>query len=228
MNLGEFQSLVAAYMTRDSSVFVVGSLNLITHAANAAKLDAQRLINFPQLKTTAFIKANQYGTDWTSLKATPNDAGTAVSAHYILGAYRFSTVGSNYVKVQPYEVISETSLNDLLPKSLEVMDEDADSRQRIYLAGDLLKLTGVTTDTWVMLDIIQWSPEYAATLTVTDFFLTQYHDWMLLKTIQMLNFHLKEDQRVIISNAAMEQRWNSVLADVARRNDSHTTANALD
>ena len=61
MNFGEFKAMVAGYINRDQSLFVVGSVDLLADAINTAKMAAQRRYNFNQLKTFGFISTGATG-----------------------------------------------------------------------------------------------------------------------------------------------------------------------
>jgi hypothetical protein len=61
------------------------------------------------------------------------------------------------------------------------------------------------------LDVIQWMPEYVETTIESDFFLESCHDWMFYQTLIHLNYFLKEDERIPISDAMMKQAWEAVV-----------------
>jgi hypothetical protein len=44
----------------------------------------------------------------------------------------------------------------------------------------------------------------------SDFFLEECRDWLMFRTIQELNFFIKEDQRVQLSQAIVQQAWEAV------------------
>ena len=55
-------------------------------------------------------------------------------------------------------------------------------------------------------------PDYDAVTVTTDFFITNYISWMKLRALYQLNFYLKEDQRVNITQAALREAWDKVMA----------------
>lgn len=223
MIFGDFKSLVAAYLTREVESFTIGGIDLILNAANHAKLDAQRLFDFPQLNGRAFIKVDAFGTNIANAKAAPRDDGAAVSVKKIHDGWKFvaNAEGTDWQRVQRYEPITEADLHNIIPSLQTALSEPnilpVSYKYRLYYSGNKVYLTGAVdasgspAPAWVWLDVRLWSTPYASDES-TDFFLTDYSDWLLFKTIESLNFHLKEDQRVAISARFLQAKWDSVLA----------------
>ena len=235
MNAGQFKTYVAAYINRDAAALVVGGVDLLLEAINDAKRAGQRDFDFPQLRGRAFIQTSYFGANLSTAVSNPEGTGTAVPIQHVYAAWRYApfTIGAtnDYIRTQKYEFMSEADMRNIIPALNDAIKEPnilpITYKQRAYVRGTDFFLTGVTTPTWVWLDVISQLPDYSVD-SDTDFFLVDYRDWMLIKTIECLNFYLKEDSRVSISNAQMNLKWNSVLAHANRLTDGHDQANSLD
>ena len=227
MNVANFKKLVAGYVNRDAASFVVNGVDLLLEAINQAKLAAQREHDFFVMRSYGFIQTSQAGADFTtSVYPTPTIT-TALNVKRIRRVFTYATSGSVYIKNARYRLLSEEDWDQQLP----VIDTTnlniySDTRLMVYLSGTNLYITNTSTLSWVYLTIFKILPDYVDA-DVGDFFTINGRDWLLLKSIQMLNFYLKEDQRVGISNSALQDRWNSLLT-LDNSYNNYDGANALD
>jgi hypothetical protein len=237
MTFANFKIFVAAYLNRDPASLIIGGVDILKEAINDAKRAGQREFDFPQLNKRAFIQGWYYGTPITNAVDNPDSlTPTTVVVNHIYAAWRYASLLrsdgiTDYIRTQKYEFMSEKSMRDIIPARNDALKEPnilpITYKQRAYVRGTDFFLTGVTDKVWVWIDVIAMLPDYSADAD-TDFFLTDYRDWMLIKTLECLNFYLKDDDRVQISNAQMNLKWNSVLAHANRIADGHDQANSLD
>jgi hypothetical protein len=204
--------MVAAYMNRDATLFVAGAIDLILVAANQAKAYAQRKHRFKHAKTVAKITISS--VDGAALSTAQTLAGVSLNVRSIHNAYL--SVASGLI---PIDIITRESQHERAKRLMDGYSTEELSSRNIYMyeRPQLVQLgTSVMLWPWaasqvVHLDITQWMPDYVVSSMESDFFLEECHDWMLFQTIKQLNFFLKEDERVAISDAVMKQAWEAVL-----------------
>lgn len=190
MTFANFKIMVAAYMTREVSSFTIGGVDILGEAINLAKLTAQRDFEFPQCRARAFISTNYFGASLATATVDPTATpAVLVNVRYVKECWKYATMpnqtGANdYVRVQRYEPISESDMHNIIPTRWDALREPnilpITYKQRIYIREGTIFLTGVTDLTPIWMDVIKWLPDYSADAD-TDFFLTDYRDWMLLK-----------------------------------------------
>ena len=71
---------------------------------------------------------------------------------------------------------------------------------RMYQAGALT----------IAADVLAWLPDYVDG-TEEDFVLDFCFDWLMYRTIQELNFFLKEDERVQLSTKMVQEAWDALV-----------------
>lgn len=189
----------------------IGSVNLVTVAANMAKAEAQRRHNFKMARTTAYLTTNLDGVELSEAKSSP-DGATSVDIKVVEQAWLYGMNGSIPRRTRRIpsctlgdlrQEYGTSSVNDLRSASSAVMGSDI----QWYIQGTkIYTLNGENTA--IALDVIQWMPEYTG--SNSDFFLKYHYDWLIMATVEKLNLFLKEDQRVAITNTKMEQAWKSV------------------
>jgi hypothetical protein len=209
MTFVNFKSLVAAYLNRKVTDFTVNGVDVIGDAVNDAKRVAQREHDFVKNRAIGFVTLSKSGTEISTFKATPG--GSALSVKKLLSVWLYDTTGGVYTRTAMMEPLASSELGYMLPGSVvsEAFTSFSTSARYFYQVGTKLYCTGVDTLD-VMCEVVIKQPDYALDAD-EDFFLTDYKDWMLLKTVEQLNFFLKEDQRVQISQGAMAARWDSVM-----------------
>lgn len=198
----QFKEQVASYANRTAASFVVNSNDLLAIAINDAKRDAQLVHDFNACRVDAYISISNNGALLSS--ATSSIGGPALRMRKILKLWSLGDTNSRY---QPIEIQDESVLGRIAPLYGEVLPNN-----RAFLRGTRLFVTGLTGSTNFLIDGFQWMPDYDGTVT-TDFFLTDYSSWLLLQTIYTLNLYLKEDQRIPLSMAALQDAWTKVLAN---------------
>lgn len=239
MTIANFKIKVAAYLNRDPASFVVSSFDILLDAINDAHRECQQRVNFARAFTTGFISTNAFGVALSGAKTAPGGS-TAVNFRVVTGAWQYVTSGSSYAKFKQYDFISEADLANILPFQNEypfgwpevvvpTTAQQATLKQRVYVRpGDgKIYLTGVGDLTAIWIEGFQIMPDYDAVTVTTDFILDNYHAWLLWATLQKLNGYLKEDQRVVISQRALEQAWDVVMLDDTNIRESYSTQNAL-
>lgn len=182
-------------------------------AMNDVRRMAQQKYNFSMLKRDVFLSVNAAGASWLTCKATPASDGTDVIMKLMERAWAFSTSGSVYSRTNQIDIAVDGDFGRYLPiiqgYEGEVRNSTPVLRQFLYTRGTDLVYNGVTDATWVMLTGIQELPDLVSGDT-TDFFTTHFPNWLLLAVLQNLNSFLKDDQRVAISNSAVEHAWGAV------------------
>ena len=219
------------------------NISVLTQAINDAKRAAQREFDFRLSQVRGFINTSAFGNSLTNTTVDP----TAISPTYInvlsvISAWRYATIATgpttnDYIRTQKYNFIVERDLRNFIPPRMDALKEPnilpVSYKQRVYVKGNTIYCTGIPNPVTVggqvsiWIDVIQWLPDYVNP-TDSDFFITLYTDWFVLKVIQQLNFYLKEDQRIQISAAIVAEKWNSVLALENRVNDGNDCGDNLD
>lgn len=209
MTFVNFKSLVAAYLNRKVSDFTVNGVDVIGDAVNDAKRVAQREHDFVKNRAMGFITLTKSGVEISSFKATPG--GSALSVKKLLSVWLYDTTDGVYTRKAQMEPLASSELGYMLPGSVVggFVTSAQLTAQYFYQVGTKVYCTGADSID-VMCEVVITQPDYASD-SAEDFFLTDYKDWMLLKTVEQLNFFLKEDQRVQISQGAMAARWDSVM-----------------
>lgn len=223
MTLAQFRSCVAAYMQRSESTFVYDGVNLLTQAANMARQYVERTRNFEMCKTSAQITSVDITNGALLSSMVLRGTVTPVVAKSISAAFLgFSTSTGEF----PIEMMTReahiarlsrqydrmVTRNPQQNSPAEMMGFFSLVRHGDYIyihPGDITALGSQTVT--VYFDIVKWLPEYVAD-SDTDFLLTYGRDYMLFKTIQMLNFMIKEDQRVPVSTAMLQEAYNSIVS----------------
>jgi hypothetical protein len=215
---GELRQEVAAFMHREPKDFVVGKTDTLLRAMNNARLFAERTVDFEYARVDVEVPN-------VSLTAGA-DLSTAVLA---------GTVTSIPVKKIKKAFLGYTNANGTFP--IEHITKDAwnarlQRQQRMTLPNESPQtlstgpLTLVQSGTkifispatetlgqtfTVYLDAIRWLPPYTTNGLESDFILNTSFDWLMYRTIQELNFFLKEDDRVVLSAALVSAAWESLI-----------------
>jgi hypothetical protein len=211
MNVDNFKLLVSGFMNRDAGSFILNSIDCLLESINMAKLTAQRDQDFNVMKGRAFLVTNADGADFTTA-ATVTPGGIAVKVKRVRNAFTYSTTGGVYTRTAKFRwTTPESYEKDQLPSVATTSSVYSPiTQQFIYVDGSKLFLTATAASTSLYLSSYNFLPDYVNG-GAEDFFLDKGRDWMMLKTMQLLNFYLKEDQRVAISNSAVAAAWDSLL-----------------
>ena len=224
---------VAAYMNRDESAFVSNGFDVLTQACNDAHQWVQRKHIFD--RASVFITVPSVSlTDGAQLStAVLRGTSTAVIVRALKAAWLPSSGGGELpIRIVSREewVARRQRRNDFV---VDVRDEPSTLQEggtlplEVVLYGEMIHLTtadpsvyGQASTVDLHFDAIRWYEDYE-NADDTDFCLTYFFDFMVMRSIYYLNFYLKEDQRVPISAAAMNDTWESVIAwDTSLRTNS--------
>lgn len=221
MTFGDFKKLILAYMTRSSDALTIDGVDMIASAANQARMWAEREHNFELCRLSAKIERVHFERGSTLDKAVEQDTGAKVSVKAIERAFLEWTDGSGQF---PIEVMSRAKHMSELRRyyeSLQSLDPGVKpaSKKLTYFRlvhwGTKIYVTPADKEALgaeefpVYVDIVKWLPDYKND-SDTDFFLEHCVDFLKFRTIYELNFMLKEDLRVPISEKALERSWLSV------------------
>jgi hypothetical protein len=188
MNIAAFKEVVAGYLNRNPSAFVKGGQDLILFAMNASKRFAQRQHNFRKLLRPGFIAITQDGTLLSD--ALTEEGGVPLglkNLHRVFGA-RIGTV---------------ESIIDRRP-GVDLVTQIGDKVYAVDTTG------GFKAGQYIIIGYT-WLPDYAVGQHETDFLLEDCYDWLLHSTVQHLNFMLKEDERIQLSQGFLSMLWQNVL-----------------
>lgn len=231
MTLSTFRTLLAAYMQRDETTFTIGGINLLTQAINMARKWAERQHNFEMNRCSGRIAAVHYtdGALLSTMELWPaTNPVTSISPKNIERAYLGFSDGSGEFPVdlmsrdqhverlkRHYEQTVSTDPRKTVPASMVSFFSVVRHAEKVYITPpDTTALGGTTVA--VYFDVVRWMVDYDVTVTdansaSTDFLMTYCPDFLMFKTIEILNFFLKEDQRIKISDEQVEKAWNSVV-----------------
>lgn len=225
MTFAEIKVAVAAYMQRDASTFVVGGTDLLTLAINGARKWAERERNFEQNRVQCQLAISL--TDGTAMSGMVLlDGTTPVSIKSLIKGFLPILDATN--AWFPIDVISREKHLERVARHYETVTNITNVSKRypemvaffsVVRLADTLYLTPNDATVFnnadpvtVRFDAYKWLPDYTGTGTETDFLLTHAYDFMLLESVHKLNFYLKDDQRVPVSQAVLESQWHSVIA----------------
>jgi hypothetical protein len=221
--LGNLKKQVLAYMARANAVFTVDSEDCLLAAINHVKDFAQRAIVFRYAEV--FIQVpNVSRTNGGSLaNAQLYGTVTGVSVRSVRRPYLAITGGSGQFPIamtsreqwatrqlRKYEASTTTKQSEVQPLSLTGTPLTCVLHgQTFYVYPADVEALGGETFT-VYFDAVQWIPDFAND-NDTHWLLDFAFDYMLFRTIVELNFFLKEDARVQISEATLRETWQNVV-----------------
>jgi hypothetical protein len=211
-----FKLDIAAFMNRSATALTIGGRDMILAASNMAKAEAQRRHDFKYNRARAFISTSLAGAALSDAKTTPGGA-TAITIKLVEGAWLYTTVSSSYYRTERIPFITSGDQRLYYPTGdVGTMIAPNSPPQYVpqslacWIQGPSIYLTGTTTAQAIMLDVIKWMDDYDG--SNSDFLLTQGYDWLVLKTLDYLNFLLKDDQRYPISVRRLETAWDSLIS----------------
>jgi len=223
-------------MQRSETSFTYGTVNLLTQAANMARKWAERERNFEMCKTTAQI---------TSVSLTSGALLSSMVARGTTTPLAVKSINKAFLSLSggigefPISMISRETHVERLARHFDQVRNVSDTSKMcnrtnlmnyftLVRHGDYIYITPADPvalggdNVIVYFDVVKWLPDYVADGD-TDFLLTYCEDFMLFKTVQMLNFMIKEDQRVPISDKMLAESYKSVVSW-----DSTMIANTVD
>ena len=222
----QLEIAVAGFMQREPAFFVrtVGgqSFDLLLQAINNARLFAERMIDFEYSKVSVDIPGVDILNGGNLGNAVLHGTTTPVFVKKIRTPFLPSAIngGSQF----PVDLRSKRKWNDRIKARFEgarpvdttnfafitdapfVLVQDGNT---IFVAPP--DTTAFATNPFtVFADAIQWLPPYI-TGTETDFLLQYAFDWLQYRSIQELNYYLKEDERVTLSERQVSTAWDAII-----------------
>jgi len=223
MTYGNFKKFVLAYVKRTAAHLTVDSIDCLGVAINSARKYSERLVDFEVNRVRAKVVIDlANGTDVSAITTT---AGGPISVKTIKAA----TVSYSEDLDIPLDLISRAAHLNRTKRTLDASLRDVKATEEDYIEvpslslvrlGTLLYLSPNTASSYsatpttattvtVGLDVIKWLPDYSAD-NDTDWFLTDCYDYMVFRTVQMINAFLKEDVRIPINVKLLDESWRSV------------------
>jgi len=204
MNITEFKALVAGYANRSVASFVRDDgTDILLIAINEAKREGQLEHDFAATLVDGFITTGVDGAELSTTVTTYGGA-TALDVKKLLRVWQCGGTGKRLKEI-PLQFQGVESR--LRPSE----DEEDITAKRAWQRGTKLFVSGFGVTTF-LIEVAKWMPDYDASVVTTDFFITRYITWMKLRSLYQLNFYLKEDQRVNITQAALREAWDKVMA----------------
>jgi len=216
MNFVEVKKTVAAYLSRPTSVFVVDGVDLLSNAVNLARQHAEKLIDFEFSKARAKLPSVSVSTGALFTSIVTLD-GSPIRTK---GIERAWTTDATLSRKYPLEILSSNAWEARLARKFDQTDPRLDAPShviasptlilhgdRLYVEPSTLFGTGTTID--LRLHVVKWLPDYVADAD-TDFILDVGAEWVIYRSIQQLNFHLKEDQRLELQAQVVNDAWEAL------------------
>lgn len=206
-------------MLRTQATFATATAaDVLLFAVNNAKKFAQRKHSFElnRLSATVSVSSTPTGGDLTTAVEYGTSTPVVVKAierAYLTDpnsgqSYPIPIVSRSYDAYHMQKSIATGNFDTSIPSSQSLNSTDP---KLIRQANKLYLSPSPESATTVYLDIVKWMPDYSDTVT-EDFFLNECSDYMLYRSIVELNFFLKDDERVVVSQKKLDEVWDSVLA----------------
>jgi len=201
-------------MHRDQADFVVDGEDNLLHAINDTRSLAQQAYNFGMLLRRAYAVVDADGINWRT-DCTDVPGGTSIKLKLIESTW-LHDASSPFKETYRIDMPGRSAVRFNTPERSDADVYSAGesySNQQVYayIVGQTLRVNNQSS-----MSMCVWGTEILPDLTPSDtedYFVTNYSNWLLLATIQNLNFYLKEDQRVAISDGAVQRHWNSMTED---------------
>lgn len=250
--------VLLSYMTRDD-LRSSGGVNIPLVAINNAKRFMQRKYNFfyayfqLQLPNVDLVNGATVdpGVQWFS---TNNPVKAAAGTLLDVDGFKCGSLKRAWIPVlapnNPYIPIEVVSRENAVKRLQRIVEESIDTWNRStapyfsydwgtrYFSavrmGNLLYITPANllylTQTFTLgIDSYVWFPDYDQTVWKHDFFLDYCADLLQYRAMEELNFFLKEDQRIPISQKKMETLWLDVMSwDAGLANNATDSDATLD
>jgi hypothetical protein len=215
---------VAGFMQRDPTIFLrtVGAttVDLLLQAANNARLYAERKIDFELSKTDVDVPAVTLNDGGNLNNAVLHSDGTTpVRIKKIITPFIPMSNGHQY----PVDLWDRKKWDDRVKARFEAArptdTEDfafiTDAPFVVIQSGNVVYVTPpdvsqFTSTFKLFFNVVAWLPTYEDG-TENDFLLDNAFDWMMFYCISQLNFYLKEDERVAISEKMLADTWDSLV-----------------
>ena len=226
MTYANFKDMVAGYLNRSAaSVVTAASVDLILIAMNDARRMAQRSYDFEMLSMQAFVQLSMLPKSLlTDFKTAPSGSTTVVVKR-VDGLWEYSTqtiaATTVYYPTKSIEFRRKMALRAHVPSDPNATALTAPTiREFAYVQGTNIAHTSLTTQTWVMADVIEFMGDHAGG-SVEDIWLVYFTDWLKWATLANLNVWLKDSERTVIDANLVASSWAGVKAFDARQ--AHST-----
>jgi hypothetical protein len=230
LNFGQMRAAIASYMQRSLASFSQThedgtTVDLLSLVINAARKNAELTRNFELNRVQAQLIVDlQNGAHIDNM--TLLDGVTAVRCKSVAKAF-LPIADSNGDGYFPIDVMNREKHLERVARFYSQTTQLGDVTQRythrvpyfaIVRIGDVLYLTpndatrlNNADPITVRFDIYQWLPDYTVAAD-TDFLIQHCWNWMLLRSVYQLNFFLKDDLRIPLSDKVMEREWQTIVA----------------
>lgn len=223
MNFGDFKTMVAAFLARNETDYTSGTFDFLSNAVNMARKATERLHDFNLCRVKAQVTMDLVNGVDISTAVLASDGTTAVSIKSIRTSYLPYNSNANFY---PVRTITKNQYNSMMlnvaeqhhvhPKTLA--NSDIRCVPAYYLVRDNTTLFVTPNDTNlyptttfpVQLDVVKWLDDYTQD-SDTDFLLDTCSDYMLFKTVALLEPFMKEDVRMPLIAAQLKDAWKTVL-----------------
>jgi hypothetical protein len=208
MDYTTFKTTVLGFLGRQSGTFERGGVDLVLSATNHVIRQAQKKRDFEYLRTTGYLNCAAAGSELSSVLDAKG--GSALSVKKIEAVYLYNTATNDArgakMAFMPQAEVRRFKVGEVASRDVPLLGSLG---QFAYLHGTKFFVSQAATATELTLDVVKWLPDLAAGGD-SNFFTTLHDDWLVLAVVQRLNFYLKEDERVNISQAAVQLAWTSV------------------
>lgn len=224
---------VCGYIGRDAATFISGTADdNVLAALNDSRSSAQQGYDFQQLRVTGVISVNgAAGCPWGIGAAsygpyTSDSLSTPLRLKKVDSLWNYTKDSSgNMLPTNRIDFATEQQFKRLLPTNLGFpftqtfpafppfyYNTIPTQQMFAYVIGPTLYVNTCNAPSKFMIRGLQKLADLTGAET-SDFFIDNYQKWLLYATLQNLNGFLKEDQRVAISAALLNNAWNDVTFD---------------
>lgn len=227
--LEDFMTVVTNFMAKDIGLWTEGGTpDKMLFAINNARRRIEREVNFEYAKTVVKLVVDPVLGGDLSAAVDFIDGTTVVPVKKVIRAFRLVSDGSDYY--YPLNIVSDKGEDNDYRRQLDLRmmgtthgptyNPHGHVSQDVFVEqqGTLLFATPrQPSPTTLKIKVYKWLTPYRLPAGeddgFTDDWMLQYcRDYLLYKTIDELNIFEREDQRVPISNAKMNDARISVIA----------------
>lgn len=211
-------------LTAENEPIVIGyagceAFDLLLQAMNNARLYAERKIDFELSIAQVTIPSVSATSGASLLTAVLKDTTTACRIKKIRTPFLALSDGSTF----PVELWHKSRWNERLKRRYALASpldpasqlDFTESPFSVVQDGNTVFVSPMDTNALgstfdLELEALVWMDEYV-TGAETDFLLDYCFDWLMYRCIFELNFFLKEDERVALSDRLMKESWDAVV-----------------
>jgi len=202
-NFGELKQTVLGCVSRLSSSFQTGATNFVDVAINNALIFTQRQHDFEWNKGVVKIACQPTGN--VSLAIT--EAGDTCKIKRIIKAFGSVQPTRGFDKSIPY--LSRASMISDVTGLAKYQTRPCDTAV-IHDGKSVFLLVPPSANYELWFYAVKWLPRLVSTID-TNFLFEYGFDFLMYRTLQELNFYLKEDERFPINKSLLQEAWNSLV-----------------